>query len=439
MKIIIKLNSKQRLIGIPMKTSLKTLLTLVLIAMTTLAYAQVPQLDNFRDPGQKGLNVFETPKGELTKYDGLRVRVGGDFALQLQGLTQDNDSTNLLDLGTNFNLPTANLNIDVQLDRGVRLHMRTYLSARHHTEAWVKGGYMQIDALDFISEGFLDNVMEFVTIRAGMDEYNYGDTHFRRSDNARALYNPFVGNYIMDSFSTEPFMEVTAQYNGIIGVLGLTNGRLNQNVKKPGDGGVVIFGKVGYDKQFNPDFRGRLTASFYNSGQDGTRDYLYGGDRSGSRYYMVMHTATSAGDFEPRFNPGFKYQTAFQINPFVQWKGVEFFGVFEMASNGDGDIGGSFTQLGAELLYRFGFGGKDNFYVGGRYNSVTGKTSDASNLDINISRTNLGFGWFMTENVLTKVEYMMQSYDGMVSTAANQGKYNGASINGLVIEAVISF
>ena len=34
-------------------------------------------------------------------------------------------------------------------------------------------------------------------------EINYGDAHFRRSDNGNALYNPFVGNYIMDAFTTE--------------------------------------------------------------------------------------------------------------------------------------------------------------------------------------------------------------------------------------------
>ncbi len=123
-----------------MKNSLKTLLTLVLITITTLAYAQQPQLDNYRDPGQKGLNVFETPKGELAPYEGLKVRVGGDFALQFQGLSQENKLNNFVDMESNLNLPSANLNIDVQLYRGVRMHLRTYLSSRHHNESWVKGG-----------------------------------------------------------------------------------------------------------------------------------------------------------------------------------------------------------------------------------------------------------------------------------------------------------
>ena len=45
--------------------------------------------------------------------------------------------------------------------------------------------------------------MQIVTVRVGHFEINYGDAHFRRSDNGNAIYNPFVGNYIMDAFTTE--------------------------------------------------------------------------------------------------------------------------------------------------------------------------------------------------------------------------------------------
>ena len=83
------------------------------------------------------------------------------------------------------------------------MHLRTYLSSRHHPEPYVKGGYLQIDNLDFIKEGLASDLMKNVTIMFGHMEINYGDAHFRRSDNAQALYNPFVGNYIMDSFTTE--------------------------------------------------------------------------------------------------------------------------------------------------------------------------------------------------------------------------------------------
>jgi hypothetical protein len=61
------------------------------------------------------------------------------------------------------------------LAQGVRLNLITYLSSRHHPEAWVKGGYIQFDQLPFIESEFFDNLMEKVTIRIGHMEVNYGD------------------------------------------------------------------------------------------------------------------------------------------------------------------------------------------------------------------------------------------------------------------------
>lgn len=405
----------------------KFLLAALVIFATTLLYAQQPAMQYFRPNNQNGLNVFETPKSNDVEFDGLKVRVGGDFALQFQGISQTNSGDSLTELANNFNLPTANLNIDVQLADGLRLHMRTYLSSRHHTEAYVKGGYLQIDKLDFIQPGFLSGFMNVATLRFGMDQINYGDVQFRRSDNAMAIFNPFVGNYIMDNFTTEPFAELTIQNNGLIAVVGATNGRLNQS-PTPGDDGFVIFGKLGYDKQLNDDLRVRLTGSFYNSSDKSTRDYIYGGDRAGSRYYGIM----DGGDFAGRYNPRFGTLNAFQINPFVKFQGLEFFGVFEKMSN-NADAGGGFTQIGAEALYRFG--AEENFYLGGRYNAVSGETADGA-ATTEINRLNIGGGWFLTKNVLTKVEYVKQNYEG---DAWNGTFYQGAEFDGLVIEAVIGF
>ena len=77
----------------------------------------------------------------------------------------------------------------------------------------------------------------------------------------------------------------------------------------------------------------------------------------------------------------------------------------------------------------------ENFYLGTRYNSVKGEVTDAAQT-LEISRMNVGGGWFMTENVLAKLEYVKQSYDG----AGYDGSlYEGAEFSGLMIEAVISF
>lgn len=412
-------------------------LTILVLLSTVAAYAQQPELQYFRPNDKDGLNVFETSKDNDVVFDGLRVRVGGDFAIQYQGLRQSNNLGNTLEMVSNFNLPTANFNMDVQLEDGVRMHLRTYLSARHHTESWVKGGFIQMDKLDFVSDGFLSGLMEYANIRIGLDEINYGDAHFRRTDNARAIFNPFVGNYLMDSFTTEVFGEFTYLRNGLVGVFGLSNGKLNQGVtvdnRNNGDNAISVYGKLGIDKQINDDLRVRLTGSFYTNQGTTTGSYLYGGDRAGSRYYSVMATVDGdGGDFDGRINPRFSQLTAIQINPFIQFGNLEFFGIYEIANNGDDQGNGSFTQIAGELLYRFG--DRSQYYVGGRYNTVTGEMTDGGPA-MDASRTNFGGGWFMTNNMMMKIEYVTQSYDG----AGWTGRFAGGEFDGFNIEAVISF
>ena len=415
----------------------KTTLLSLTFLISGAVYAQQPALQYFRPNNKVGLNVFESSKQDTSNFDGVKVRVGGDFAMQFQSINQTNSLDNLVDLGSNFNLPAANLNVDVQLYDGLRMHLRTYLSSKNHQETWVKGGYLQIDKLDFIKPGFLQNFMDVARVTIGLDEFNYGDAHFRRSDNARAIFNPFVGNYIMDSFSTEAFGEVTVMKNGFLGVIGITNGKLNQNVviNENTDNKPSFFGKIGYDNQLTEDFRLRLTSSWYINKGTTTGTWIYGGDRAGSRYYNVMQTLDGEGvnAFEGRFNPRFKKLTAIQVNPFINYKGLEFFGIYEVASNSDDQGGGVFTQLASELLYRFG--STKQFYLGGRYNTVSGEMVENA-LTQKINRLNIGGGWFITKNVMTKLEYVNQNYEGEGWTGT---KYNGGKFDGINLEAVISF
>jgi hypothetical protein len=431
------------------KLWIQSLMGMSLLGFVGLASAQAQQADiqYWRPNDQRGLNVYEAPKADSTAYQGLRVRVGGDFAMQFQGISQSNDLDNLAQLGSNFNLPSANLNLDVQLLDGVRMHMRTYMSSRHHAEAWIKGGHIQMDNLNFVKPGFLDHVMQYASITIGLDEFNYGDAHFRRSDNARAIFNPFVGNYIMDAFSTEAFGEVTLQKNGWLGVLGMTNGKLNQNVivNDNSDNQPSLYAKLGFDKQLKEDLRVRLTGSVYRNHGATTGTWLYGGDRAGSRYYQVLWTvdpasgAASGSNFDGRYNARFTKVTALQVNPFFKYKGLEFFGIYEWVNGANtfeqpmADTEGAFTQIAGELLYRFG--AKEDFYLAGRYNTVSGKMRESFEDNNTITRLNIGGGWFMSRNILAKIEYVNQQYTGDAWT----GKFAGASFSGIVAEAVVSF
>ncbi|MCF4100201.1 hypothetical protein L1I30_00840 [Gillisia sp. M10.2A] len=394
-------------------------------------------LDNYRQPDQRGINVFEAPKDTTSTFDGVKVRVGGSSTIQFQALDHENSgAVPLKEIGSNFNLATANLDLDVALYSGVRMHLRTYLSSRHHPEPYVKGGYLQIDKLDFINEGFMEDVMDYVTVKIGHMENNYGDGHFRRTDNAQSLHNPFVGNYIMDAFTTEVGAEVYFQKNGFLSMVGITNGKLNQAVDNPSSSGASLLAKLGYDDYVTEDLRLRLTGSIYHT-KNVRSSYLYTADRAGSRYYLVLENeeASASGNFRSgRWNPNLRNEiTAIMINPFLKYKGLEFFGIYERAKGRANSETSerTYNQYSGELIYRFGR--DENLYIGGRYNIVEGEEMGGN--DIDITRFQLGAGWFLTKNILAKLEYVNQEYNGFnPDDIYHEGKFNG-----LMVEAAISF
>ncbi len=410
-----------------------------------ISFAQV------RSYSKTGLNEFESPKAEDETFEKVKLKIGGNFTQSFQALSHSNTAdiianpaAKLVNIGPGFNTAVANLNFDIHLAEGVYMNMALYLSSRHHNETWVKGGYIRFDKLPFMKMDFLDEIMKYTSIKVGHMEINYGDAHFRRSDNGNAMYNPFIENYILDAFATEIGAEVDVAYNGFLAALSVTNGQIKGNVlaydpipgASNGKQNPAFIAKLGYDKQLTDLFRARLTGSVYHTaGSIGNT--LYGGDRAGSHYFGVMDNAITTSTFTSgRLNPGFGDKvTSMMGNLFLKYGGLESFTTIE-TSNGRGraEITGerNANQIATDLLYRFGK--NEDFWIGGRYNVATARPSGYTD-DITIDRIAVSAGWYVTKNLMTKLEYVTQNYDGFAATDIR----NGGKFNGIVLEAVVGF
>jgi hypothetical protein len=400
----------------------------------------------FRAVDKRGLNVFETTKTPGAEFGGFKLDFNAAFTSQVQSLSHRNtalpnvvsgvDANQLADIGFGFNNSTANLSLNAQLAPGIRVALTSYLSSRHHNETWVKDGYLQMDEspIDFVP---LKALMQYVTVRVGHFEVNYGDAHFRRTDNGNALYNPFVGNYIMDAFTTQVGGEVYLKARNIIAMGAITGGELRATVLTPGKRGPVYIGKLGVDRQMNKDLRVRLTGSMYLTNR-AMSDTIYSGDRAGSRYYFVLEntaaTETAQKD-SGLLNPGFKNEvTAFQMNPFVKFRGLEVFGVIERAN------GRAFTepedrtwhQYAVDTVYRFL--ADEKLFAGVRYNKAYGTTTGIDG-NTGAERWQVGGGWFILPGLLAKAEYVNQKYFGYPPTSIK----NGGRFKGVMLEGVVAF
>ena len=400
----------------------------------------------FRPQDKRGLNVFETTKDPGVEYSGFKIDFGAGFTSQVQSLSHANtalpnvvnnvNANQLADIGFGFNNSTANLYLHAQLAPGIRVALTSYLSARHHNETWVKDGYIQVDQSP-IDMMLLKMLMEIVTLRVGHMEINYGDAHFRRSDNGNALYNPFVGNYILDAFTTEIGAEVYLKPGSVIAMGAITGGEVRGTVLSPDKRGRTFIGKLGFDRQMNDDLRVRLTGSLYRSPK-ALSNTLYGGDRAGSRYYYVLENtaATESAQFTSgAINPGFRNKvTAMQVNPFVKFRGLELFGVIERAEGkASAELSErKFEQYAADVVYRFYR--NEQLFVGARYNKAFGELNGISG-EVGAERWQVGGGWFVTPNILTKVEYVNHEFFGYPDTHIR----NGGEFNGLMFEGVVGF
>ncbi len=436
----------------------RLLLLIWLSAGANALMAQQPDLQYFRPWDQQGINVFEPSKtADQPEWDGFKIRIGGSFTQEFQALSHSNVDTSaaqvnkLYDLGSGFNLAMANLMLDFQIADGIRVSLENYMSTRHHPEFWVKGGYIQIDKLPMFNnpQWFED----YLRVKVGHFQPNYGDMQFRRNDGGNAMYNPFVENMILDAFTTEIGAEVYVfPLEGFMAMLGMTSGFINGNVAmypdvplnpadlEPTKKNPSVFAKLAYDNQFSDDFRFRLSASYYRNASI-QRNTLFAGDRAGSQYYFAMEpavvngvTTSAANAFTSgRLNPGFTNEVGtFMINPFVKFKGLELFGVIEMASGRTYREADSrdFSQYAGEVVYRFC---KDEqLFVGGRYNVVNGRLSGYAE-DISIDRLAFSAGWFPTPNLLLKGEYVMQNYNDFAGTdARHQGEFSGFAMQAVV-------
>lgn len=400
------------------------------LALATGAFAQQQQFEQ----SFSGTGEVERPK----------VRVGADFAMQFQGLKHHADTARLIPLGKGIVLPTANLNIEADLADGIVVNLTTYLSARHHNEAWVKGGYLYVDKLPFIKSAAITKAMDFISFRAGVMEINYGDAHFRRTDNGNAIRNPFVGNYIIDAFTTTPAIEAYFNAGGLFLMGAVTTGIVNPSIAgynaatgtySAYDAGkeLAYYGKIGYEKDVE-DFRFRLSLSGYHASKSHAGS-LHFGDRAGSRFYLVMNRVTnnpadvsiSSNFTSGNWGPGTTNKdNSAMLNLFTKFHGAEFFGTLEKVKgtliNGtEFDYG----QYAVEGLYRFG--GDEQFYAGVKYNAAKNDTP------ARVNRLEVGAGWFPVKNIVIKAEYVDQNYKNFTLYGGNGG------FNGMMVEAGISF
>jgi hypothetical protein len=87
-------------------------------------------------------------------------------------------------------------------------------------------------------------------------------------------------------------------------------------------------------------------------------------------------------------------------------------------------------QYALDTVYRFF--PDEKMFVGARYNRAHGELPGITD-DVGANRWQVGGGWFVTPNILAKVEYVKQTYFGYpVSNIKNGGQFKGMMLEGVI-------
>ncbi|MBP1681295.1 MAG: hypothetical protein H6Q35_1634 [Proteobacteria bacterium] len=415
----------------------------------------------------KIVQQFE-PEKDTSAFKGKpEVSLATDLSFYYQGIGQDIKGTTTN--GTTYTtpasiesgliLPTANFDINAKIMSGFNVKLQTMLASHHHNDTYVKGGYATIDNLDFIAPGFLSEFMRNATIKIGVNDINYGDDQYRRTDNANVMRNPFINNMAVEGYLQGTHVELLYRIPSIssFAMVGITNGQANpQDVTKTeydntsataSSNRYGIYTKLGFDQQINDDLRFRATESVYII-EGANRNDLYSSDKAGNVMTTVFG-ADSAASMSSGWNamsgyvktPAGTYVSksaadvlASKTNLFLKYKDTELYGMYEIADGADVyDKSMTMNHYAVDLVQRFN---NDKFWLAARYENAVVEYQDAFNDfgDAELTQWQLTAGWFLSKNAVAKIEYIDQERENF--SIYRDGK---ASFNGFMINASLSF
>ena len=153
------------------------------------------------------------------------------------------NTNQLIAIGPGFTTAMANLDLNVQLAQG---HPRRPhdVSLDAAPQRYVGEGRLSPGRRVAVGRAAAERHHEVPhASRVGQFEVNYGDAHFRRTDGGNGMDNPFIGNLIMDAFTTEIGADATFRRGGWMAMAGFTGGTSDGQVTSPGQHQPAYLGK----------------------------------------------------------------------------------------------------------------------------------------------------------------------------------------------------
>jgi hypothetical protein len=377
----------------------------------------------------------ETAEPDTTER---RFDIGVQAVGGLQLLNQSNDGNTLPKVASGFQSAAGNLTIDAKITDGIDVYAELYLSSPNHVgDVYDREGYIYVEKLPDFFGSAVNSAFQYIDIKAGHMELNFGDQRMYRSDVAQVQENPLFGNYIVDPNTIGIGTEVYGYVGPVMGMVGYNSGATTGDFTDKR--GNAFLAKAAVGRLDDPY---RLAGSFYRVDQSrngpgfpasGSSSNLFSGNFSGSRYEAILGGGASAGQLELG---GGQDVTAFQFDgkaqPISSLTVRGLFGWFEDADTNGSIVNSSLGRTGddgnpTDRWIYYGVTAEqyitDRFYVAGRYNAAAPQELQSNeDLEGSVQRVQLGGGfWIVQDQLLVKGEYVNQWASDFTSGVAFNG------------------
>jgi hypothetical protein len=326
--------------------------------------------------------------------------------------------------------------------------MDLYLSSRNHpSQTYGDEGYILLRGVpeNLQSLSFLKPLLSKVDLKAGHMLLDYGDANQHRSNNAIVQNNPLVGNFVVDPNIVSIGMQASSKPGTRFGwLVGASNGTTTEDWTV--GRGFAYNGKL----IFYPIKSVRTSLSYIGTDQSdnpvkssgGSAMQMFSGNRSGERYAGILGGGQAPGNVFPQ--AGEKFSAAQFDVTFDNGSPLKLYGHFGRTQ--DLDINGSAAGTPEEKWSYYAADATYNFtpaiYGAVRYSGATTSLLNGQLSDGKVNRIQVGGGFWLSKNLLAKVEYVHQQYNGFAQGQMvnnNIQAWRNPEFSGVISEVSFSF
>lgn len=325
--------------------------------------------------------------------------------------------------------------------------MDLYLSSRNHpSQTYGNEGYILMRGVpeNLQNLKFLTAILDKVDIKAGHMLVDFGDAAEHRSNNAIVQKNPLIGNFVVDPNIVSIGMQVSSKPGRFGWLIGGSNGTTTEdwNVGR----GFAYNGKV----YVYPVKGLRTSVSYIGTDQSdnatkangGSSMQMFTGNRSGERYAGILGGGQAPGNVFPQ--AGEKFSAAQFDVTFDNGSPIKLYGHYGRTQ--DLDINGTLAGTPEERWTYYAADARYNItpalYAAARYSGANTSQLGGQDSDGKVNRLQVGGGFWLSKNLLLKVEYVTQKYNGFSQGQVvnnNIQAWRDPSFSGVISEVSFSF